>query len=132
MPRDSARASRSNLSSADNRTSIGLPAPFFPGAALVGAGILPGSKRSLSAADASLRARISRITRRLSQAASDRNSRSATTFAWSFIPGETLVFRVSVQRIGAHLALKVSRWLSCILRFFQRNSYHTANNERAH
>ena len=88
MPRASARASRSSLSSADKRTSIGLPAPLFPEPALVGPGILSGCKRSLSASDASLRARISRITRRLSQAASDRNSRSATAFALSFISGE--------------------------------------------
>jgi hypothetical protein len=32
----------------------------------------------------------------------------------SFISGETRVFRVSVQRIGAHLAPMLSHWLSCI------------------
>jgi hypothetical protein len=100
MPRASARASRSSLSSAVRRTSIGLPTPFFPGTALVGPGNFTDRKRSLSAPDASLRARISRITGRLSQAASDRNSRHATALAWSFISGETRVFRVSVQRIG--------------------------------
>jgi hypothetical protein len=45
---------------------MGLPAPLFPGAALVGPVILSDRERLIWAPDASLRARISRITRRLS------------------------------------------------------------------
>src|SRR5260221_7473085 len=132
MPRASARASRSSLSSVVKRTSMGLPAPFLPKLVLVGPGILTGRKRSLSASDASLRARISRITRRLSQAASDRNSRSAIALAWSFISGETRVFRVSAQRIGANLAPMLSQWLSCVSTQFApkpQNSFRRSDDD---
>jgi hypothetical protein len=78
---------------------MGLPAPGTVGAALIER---PTSNRkgSLSAPDAPLQARISRITKRLSHVASDKNSRSATALAWSFISAETRVLRVAVQRIG--------------------------------
>ena len=79
---------------------------------------------------AASQARISRMTSRLSQAASVIKSRSAIALAWRLISGETRAFKISVQRHGTQCGPKASRRLSCVAGFLTPRKSFAENTSK--